>query len=173
MIQLQTGEKILLVCRRHWLIFAFAVVQFIVIMVVVLMAPVISKFFFPEIISNYDRLIFLFAALILEILWVIFFLIITDYYLDVWIITDHRLIFTELQGIFSRTVSSVNLRDIQDVSVSVRGVIQTIFKFGDVRTQSAGTAGEFIFRQVPKPYRVQEIILNIREKFLREISKNL
>lgn len=167
MIQLQAEEKILLVCRRHWLIFLLAIFQFAVIMVVVLIAPIISKIFFPEIISDYDRLVFLIAALILEILWVIFFLIITDYYLDVWIITSHRIVFIELHGIFSRTVSSVNLRDIQDVSTKVHGILPTVLKFGDVRIQSAGTTGEFIFKQVPHPYRIKDSILAAREAFLR------
>lgn len=169
MIQLQAEEKILLVCRRHWLIFLLAVLQFAVIMVVVLIAPIISKIFFPEIISDYDRLIFLIATLILEILWVVFFLTITDYYLDVWIITSHRIVFIELHGIFSRTVSSVNLRDIQDVSTRVSGILPTILKFGDVRIQSAGTAGEFVLRQIPKPYEVKDMILTTRENFLRAV----
>lgn len=174
MIDFFKDEKTLRICRRHWLVFLFITLNAAALFVVVAAAPffINTGFILPEGVAatfaGYDRLIFLFSVLMLEIIWIIFFLIVADYYLDVWIVTDHRLIFIEIHGLFSRTVSSVHLRNIQDVSTDIRGILPTLFKFGSVRAQSAATQGEFIFKQVPEPNAVKDIILQAKERFLAE-----
>ena len=167
MIQFQQDEKIILTCRRHWLVFLIAIFQVAILMFAVLAIPALLKSFTPEIFSGYDALIYLSAGLILEILWIILFLVIADYYLDIWLITNHRLIFIELKGIFSRTTSSVSLRNIQDVTTEVHGLFETFLKFGNVRVQSAGTEGAFVFRQVPESYQVKDLILRVKEEFIK------
>ena len=166
MLDLQKDENIVLVCRRHWLVFLFATVPIVFAMVIILALPPTVNSFAQEFFVNYGNLIYLGAALGFEIFWLVLFLVITDYYLDIWVVTDHRLVFIELHGIFHRTVSSVNLRNIQDVSVRVHGIIPTVVKYGEVQVQSAGTEGSFIFKQIPKPYAVKDLILHTREQFL-------
>lgn len=172
MLDLQKDENIVLVCRRHWLVFLFAVLPIVFAMVIILGLPPIVNSFAQEFFASYQNLVYLGAALGFEIFWLTLFLIITDYYLDIWVVTDHRLVFIELHGIFHRTVSSVNLRNIQDVSVRVRGIVPTIFKYGEVKIQSAGTEGSFIFKQIPKPYAIKDLILHTREQFLRSADQH-
>ncbi len=166
MIGLQEGEQVLAVYRRHWLVFFFSIFQVGIGMAVTIGIPVALGTIFPQFFGAYGTLILVGDTILLETLWMVLFLIVADYYLDAWLVTNERLIFIELHGIFSRTVASVNLRNIQDISTEVSGILPTIFKYGNVRIQSAGTQGSFVFKQVPHPYEIKDLVIKIRDEFL-------
>lgn len=79
----------------------------------------------------------------------------TDYYLDVWILTDKRLIDVEQRGLFHRKVSSLDLRNIQDIKIETKGLIATFLKFGDIHVQTAGADREFVIREAYNPELVK------------------
>jgi uncharacterized membrane protein YdbT with pleckstrin-like domain len=175
MIHFQENEKVLRICRRHWLNFAANLLPVALALALAIAAPFLVREYLPDIFRDYVHLVFFSAALMLEIFWMILFLVIIDFYLDAWVVTDERLILIELHGVFSRTVSSVSLRNIQDVGTFIHGFFQTVLKYGDVRIQSAGTHGEFIFKQVPNPEEVKDLILRAKEDFLKprnDVSNN-
>ncbi len=93
-------------------------------------------------------------------LWVGFFVAWTDYYLDVWQVTDRRIIDVEQKGLFHRDEASVRFENIQDITIDTRGFLATIFDFGDLRVQSAGERREFIIQNVAHP---QAMKLRIEE----------
>jgi hypothetical protein len=167
MLKLQPNEKIIASYRRHWLAFVFAIAPIVLLGLAVIFLPLFLNSFAPDIVDDFSTLVFLGAVLALEVLWIIGSLIIVDYYLDVWIVTNRRLVFIELHGAFSRIVSSVTLANIQDVSTEVHGILATILKYGEVKIQSAGTSGEFVFKQVPKPNNIKDLIISTRDKFLK------
>jgi len=166
MIQLQKDEKILGVFRRHWLTFVMALLPIVILGIIAVISPILFELYFPELAED-SSITAVGVVLALEIVWIVIFLIIADYYLDVWIVTNKRLIFIELHGLFSRTVSSVTLMHIQDVTVEVHGILGTLFKYGEVKIQSAGTEGEFTFRQVPEPYQIKNLIVKTRGEFFQ------
>ncbi len=99
-----------------------------------------------------------FAALFF---WIRFFMLWTDQWLDVWVITDRRIIDIEQKRFFSRHVSSFSHDRIQDVTYEVSGLIPTWLHIGNVRIQTASISSDFIMRQVPNPDLVKEEIQNI------------
>ena len=125
--------------------------------------------FYPDQ-SFFPRETFIVLAFLLsEILWIVLFLVVTDFYLDAWVVTNQRLIFVEVHGLFSRTVNSVDYRNVQDISVGIHGFFATLLNFGDIAIQSAGTHGNFLFRQVPKPDSVKGQILTVKNERLLAI----
>lgn len=109
--------------------------------------------------------LFIFSSSIyILFVWLRLFLLITDYYLDAWIITDKRIVDIVQSGLFKREVSECRLDRIQDVTTRVEGLMPTIFDFGDVHIQTAGKEKEFVFRQVPDPYGVKDLILDLTHK---------
>jgi hypothetical protein len=171
MLQLQEGETIQRVCRRHWFVFSLALSQIGFGFVIAIFLPFLLGVLVPEFMDIYGKWVVPGSVLIAEVMWIVFFFVITDYYLDAWIITNKRLIFVELHGLFSRTVASVNLGDVQDISIRVHGIIPTLLRFGDVRIQSAGTHGEFIFRQIPRPDQVKDLMMQMRAQY-EALEKN-
>ncbi|MFA5188234.1 MAG: PH domain-containing protein [Patescibacteria group bacterium] len=162
----QKDEKLILFLRRHiivllgkWLMYLFLA-----------LVPVAIYFFLqnfqPWILNNKNIYPFLFLLTSVYYLYTAMFLFSSfiDYYLDVWIVTDQRIINIEQRGLFNREIAEQDLDRIQDVSGSQKGVLQTFFKFGDVHIQTAGEVQKFIFRQVPKPFEIVRIINTFLEK---------
>lgn len=179
MITLNPGEKIYVIKRRHRIVLLEKLVpEFFICFLIIL--GIIALFFifspsWPEALADffprieefnlrYILLFFLFHLLL--IFWLIIFVTFANYYLDFWIVTNQRTIHTELHGLFNRSISSVPNERIQDITIHVKGILPTILRFGDLHIQTAGEFREFIFRQIPDPYKTKETIF----KALRDAS---
>lgn len=95
--------------------------------------------------------------------WVFFFRAWLDYYLDIWLVTNQRIVSVEQAGLFARTISEQKLYRIQDVSANVQGIIPTLFDYGNVTIQTAGKNEFFIFKEVPRPHQVARNIAKLAE----------
>ena len=97
-------------------------------------------------------------------IWLFFFFSFVDYYLDVWIITNRRIIDIQQRGFFSRVISEQKLFRVQDVTSEVHGILPTMFKYGDVHIQTAGAKQRFLFHEVPDPNGVRDTIIRLVER---------
>jgi uncharacterized membrane protein YdbT with pleckstrin-like domain len=162
----QPDEKLVLFIRRHWIVLVARWIVYIVLAFI----PVGLYFFLltyqPQILNNkiIFPFLFLFASIFYLFLWLFLFNIFIDYYLDVWIVTNKRILDIEQKGIFNRIVAEHSLDRIQDVTGSQKGVIQTLFKFGDVYIQTAGEIQRFDFHQVKNPFEIVRIVNNLLQK---------
>jgi len=177
MTTLQPDEKIVLMKRRHRVAFYLELLPIVLIAFLVISAMLFLVFKdlnLPKIVTKimpflsgigFKHLILFFLSSFLLVCWHISLIIFSYYYLDRWIITNERTIHTELRGFFSRFDSSVSHDKIQDVTIDIHGFWPTIFKYGDLHIQTAGSFREFIFRQVPEPHKVKDILLETKEEF--------
>ena len=91
------------------------------------------------------------------------FVLWTNYYLDVWILTSERIIDINQKNLFSRVISEFPINRVQNVSIEVHGVIETLLKFGDLKVETAGHGGGFTIRDAPNLYEAKNIILRHSE----------
>lgn len=166
-IDLEKNEIIQLVERKHW--FTFAVEMFGLLFA--LFAPILLLFFLdtPFMKEHIDVNIFKMISFG-YLLWVFFiwnaiFLAWTDYYLDVVIITNQRIIDIEQRGIFSREISTLHLSKVQDVTSEVHGILATFLKFGDLHVQTAGQQREFVVRCINNPVKVRQVASTAIENY--------
>lgn len=110
----------------------------------------------------------LLLAVYLLIIWQFLFKGLADYYLDTWIVTDHRVLEIHQIGLFKRDISELRLSKIQDVSVKIEGMMPTFFNYGDVIIQTAGVVQEFKFEEIPDPQRIKDEILRLHDNFMKE-----
>lgn len=82
----------------------------------------------------------------------------TDHYLDLWIITNERIMDVEQHGLFRRETSEFSLDKIQDITVEVPGMTATFFKYGNLIIQTAGERS-FAIKGVPNIYEIKRIIM--------------
>lgn len=161
----KSGEEILLVLHRHW----FDILsQFITIFLMTLLlfgSYIFAPLFYPGLAdaSNHNLFIFL-ENLFFIMIWILFFLIWIDYYFDVWIVTDQRIVNIEQRGLFSRAVSELELDKVQDITSDVKGVIPTFLNYGDLYVQTAAEMERFIFHNIPDPYSVKDMIMKLQKK---------
>ncbi len=173
MIILDKDEHVIFQVRQHWFIFFshFITMFFLAIipaifLVIVYATPI-------EITSSgrsiYSLVTFFYIAWIF-ILWMIGFVLWTDYYLDTWIVTSDKVINVEQKGLFRREISILHIDKIQDVTSDVRGAIKTFINYGDVKVQTAGKQNDFIIRNVADPDTIREKLGEAIIKFKQNTS---
>lgn len=163
---LKENEKILFEIRRHWYVLATeaSILVFLALIPIVVIASADYLEFSDQLFS---LVLFLSSAWML-ILWALFFVIWTNYYLDVWIITDQRIIDVEQFSLFSRDISEFRLDRVQDITVEVKGFLPTMLKFGDIHVQTAGVNHMFHIKHVPDPYKVKDMIVREHDRAVRK-----
>jgi signal transduction histidine kinase len=167
-------EKIIQVIRRT----EYIVFQKVVMIFFIALLPLIFYYLASDMVITGSTLYIL--AVLASSAYYLFVLIFAlfcfiDYYLDVWIITNERIVDIEQRGYFSRVISEHKIYRIQDVTSEIHGVIPTILKFGDVHIQTAGAKQRFMFHQVPDPNEIRNTIIRLmresRIKHKEDIKK--
>lgn len=160
-------EKVLLFARRHWLSF----LPFLGITIAMSLIPMITiilvYFTDSDIFTSFvlTLIIFGFSAYLLLVL-AVFLVAWMDYYFDILILTDRRIIDIEQRGLFNREITELELLHIEDVRAELKGFWQSFFNFGEVYIQTAGTAPNFSFPFIPNPNVVARQIMSTYEKKL-------
>lgn len=168
------GEQVLMIIHRHW----FNILQhmFAVFVMVLLLVGSFATLpaLFPLLLKGELNSLLIFAENIFAMLiWILFFILWIDYYFDVWIVTNMRVVNIEQKGLFSREVSELNFDKIQDVSTEVNGMIPTFLNYGDVQIQTAGEEEKFMFRNVPDPYNVKDILMRLQKNQKKDETEQL
>lgn len=97
-------------------------------------------------------------------IWLFFFSTVLDYYLDIWVVTNDRLIAVEQGGLFARTISEMDLWLVQDVTSEIKGIAATIFSYGKLSVQSAAEQARFHFENCHGPNGIRQKILALAEE---------
>lgn len=163
-------ERVLVVARKHWFVFfrdligialLFLLPFFAIPILSVFVAAGTTAFPIPEGFG------FFFASFWALILWQMLFARWTDYYFDIWIITNWRIIDIEQKGFFNRdTATLLNLDKIQDVATRLNSVIGNLLGFGDLQVQTAAAHREFIFTEAARPVELEKTIRRAQEERL-------
>ncbi len=160
-INLESGEVPEILVRKHWIVFvAEALGVFFVSVLVILF----FKYFINTGSTVSPSAVFIIFSIFI-ILWLALFTLWTNYYLDIWIVTNRRIINIDQISLFRRNVSSMRDEHVQDVVVQKRGILQELLNYGTVRVQSAGADNIFfIIKGIPNPAKIQKAILKRAEK---------
>lgn len=172
-------EQISIILKRHWITFIPYLGLFLILCAIPVLAYEFIGRYEPELLNTqWLPLIFILGGSA----WYLFTLLLffthfTDFFLDVWIVTNERVIAILQHGLFARDVSQARLYQVQDVKTKVRGPIQTMFGFGDLHVETAGLGhGDFHFDNIPNPNATARKIMELAEsdrKFHEEKIKML
>ena len=152
-VDLQPGEQVLRLSRRHWM---FLYPRLLLLLVIALVPPAGLLWILADRnVEDTARMI----GYAVAVLWLVAWLVRTYFFWfryqhDVWLITDQRLVDSLRRHWFHRQVASTDLVDIEDVSVHRSGPLQTAFNYGDVRCQTAGVQANFVLAHIPDPSSV-------------------
>lgn len=162
-IKKKSYETIEHVLRRHPISFAGPLGIFVVMFLTPIIVYFIINSFSEDalITSVYAPLIILAASAYYLFTLILFFSNFLDYYLDIWIVTNDRIIDIEQHGLFSRSVSEVDLFRIQDVTSDVAGVFSTLLNYGDVHVKTASSNADVVFRSIQDPNYIRERLIRL------------
>jgi len=166
------GEKAVTLIRKHWLTF---VAEILIRLMFAVVPPLLFLSFYLYGIDyslkfgnpNYGLLWMIigmyYAALMLSLYaaWV-------DFSLDVWLLTNQRVVHVEQKGLFSRVIVEHRLDRIQNVESHVAGFIRTILNYGDVIIQTASEDTGFKFKGIPKPSNIVRQIVDLQHQVMSQ-----
>jgi len=170
-LHLDSDEHVILEVRKHWIVFLGnalalffgAVLPFAILVAVKMFVPTIFSSVVSHISVNgnsFALLLFLYILWLL-FLWISFFVEWTKYYLDVWYVTEKRIIDIEQKRIFAREITNLRFDKIQDVTIDIHGFIPTMLNFGNVKVQTAGEdTVNFFMSTVRRPDEVRRVIFS-------------
>lgn len=80
------------------------------------------------------------------------------WFYNISLVTSIRIIDIDFSEVVFENVAATKLSQVEDVSYKQIGVFRSIFDYGDVHAQTAGTASNFEFLAVPHPENVIRIV---------------
>lgn len=178
-IKLEPNEKVLTTVRKHWFIIVVEMLGILLfallplfLFVLVALAPL--PFDTTNLFLLYSQEILFVTAgwLLLSTMagagvW-------THYFLDLWVITDRRIIVIEQVHFFNRKVSNFRLERLQDIKVTIKGIIPTLLNYGTVRAQTASAAdSNFTSPGLPAPRELQSLIQTAMDARLASLGSNI
>lgn len=173
--ELEPGEKIIKVQRKHWFVFLLEFIPYALLALIPFVIPSVLHFIatstpadspvFTMIstLGTTDLMENQWVRAILGIWWLAVWLtafnVFTNYFLEAWLVTTERIVFIDQKGFFRREVSSLLLDRVQDVTTDVSGFFATTVDFGNIHVQTAGTEARFHMTGIPDAKGMRDIIL--------------
>jgi membrane protein YdbS with pleckstrin-like domain len=162
-VELQPEERVVLRARRTPIYFYVKLAGIALAIVV----PIAALLWIVSATAGLSGVALTVTAIVCAV-WALFWLV-RAYFVwyqhrhDEWIVTDQRLIDSYKRNWFDQQVASADLVNVQDLSVSKSGPLQSLFNFGDVICQTAGTNSRFVLSDVPRPADVMRVIDGTRD----------
>ncbi len=162
---LKNYEKEIFRLRRHLITFLPAFLLY----VLGLILPIIAGIYFYTTLgtdftnSVYAPILVLIAGVYLLSVSLFFYSYFIDFYLDIFFVTNDRLVDVNQNNLFARTVSEVDLYRIQDITSEVKGIFQQLFDYGTITIQTAATEPKFVVYKVPDPHGLRQKLLDLAE----------
>lgn len=71
-------------------------------------------------------------------------------------------------SLFNRKMSQLSIGDVQDVTVTQKGIFSRIFNYGTLVIETAGEQQNYTFNYVPDPYESARVIVGAHEENLKK-----
>lgn len=154
----EDGENIYLLLRSHpftqigWIL--SSIFFFILLFVLNL---------FPQSFLNLGQILIINLFFIIFILSYIWFNIL-NWYFNVGIVTSKRVIDIDFYAVLYKEITVAQLEKIEDITVKSGGYFESLFDYGSIFIQTAGTEANVEFIDVPYPSEATQIINKLLSK---------
>lgn len=167
MITHTEGERVIARFRKHWAILVHDTIGTFLLTTIPFLVWIIASSigilpFLQPIPAAWVELT---LALWFLLIWITLAVLWTNYYLDIWVITNRRIINVEQVSLFHRRAAVWNMDRVQNIATQVTSVLQTLLGFGTIEVHTAGRPGEGAKMEgIPRPDVVRTIILDQIER---------
>ncbi len=83
-------------------------------------------------------------------------------------ITNEKVAQVMYLSIFNRKVTQLGINNVQDVTITQRGVLPRVFNYGTMLIETAGEVPNCAFTFVPRPYDNAHIIIEAHEAYIQK-----
>lgn len=171
-VQLQPGESVVLLVRRHWF---FLVMPLVAALIAMLLPPavlvaIVVRTGGPKLL---DAVLLIVSLVYAVALGLRAYFVWYAWAHDVWVITNQRLVDGQKPDWFHEKVSTADLVQVQDVGLDRTGLLATLLRFGDLRVQTAAEIEQFILRKIPRPQEVLAVLDRTRDAARHEAPPSI
>lgn len=168
-------ETLVAVVRKHWIglfgIYATAALLLLVLLGLGAALPTLSR-------SGGFQIPAKTMGGVVIILVAISILVIIGTVIAAWVYDQSRILITnenvieiKQTSLFSRKVSHLNMINVEDVSVTKNGILQTFLDFGTLSIQTAGEVDNFNFINTPHPNVYRRYIIEAHERAIENVGR--
>lgn len=148
-------EVVVLLLRAH----PITQLSWIIATVFLLILPLIFNFFLTSFFDSSQ--IFFINLFWYSGVFAYAFLNLVSWLFNVGIVTNERVVDVDFRNLIYKEVSASVITKIEDVTVKTGGFIKSIFEYGDLFVQTAGTEENIEFENIPNPTDASAIINNL------------
>jgi len=128
-----------------------------------LLAPVVFNSFVLYAIREFPGIFSPKMIFIINAFWYVFtfgfmFERFLNWFFNIHIITNKRVVDMDFDHLLHRNISEAPLRNIEDITYTISGAIETVFNFGTVSIQTAAEKRELEFYQISNPAKIQDLL---------------
>ncbi len=162
--ELEPDEELVSETRKHWFFFFVELLPYAILAIIPFALPNLLRLA-PPLATYADQISYTapvaraVLGVWLLLLWTSAWSRFTRYYLNLWVLTNERIVDVKQRGYFNREVSSLSLTHIQDVTTDVTGVFSSLLNIGTINVQSAGATEKFTMHDIPNPEHMRDLIL--------------
>lgn len=148
----QRNEEIILVLRAH----PVTQIPWIFNSLIFLLIVIPLNLFIPSFLSFAQIFLFDLFSLtaILAYIWFNFL----GWFFNLGVVTNKRIIDIDYHAVIYKEVTETNLSKVEDVTTKSGGFFSSLFNYGTVFVQTAGTEVNIEFFDIPRPAEVTKII---------------
>lgn len=169
---LEPGEQLVIVVKKHPIgIIGIYLEALIGLLAVFGLLLALVPSFFTGLSASAYRIAVAIIIFGLTILIIYLFTATYVYRQSRMLVTDRSLVQVLQKGLFIRKVSRLSMSNVEDVSAEERGILSSIFDYGTLVVQTAGTLDNFIFPYCPKPTKFADQIIEARQRYARSLEE--
>jgi hypothetical protein len=148
----EPGERIIVLLRAH----PFTQLPWIIYSVFFAFLLFVSDFFIADFFQGSQIfLVNLFGAVfIMSYIWLSFL----NWYFNVGIVSNRRVVDVDFYNLLYKEITEARMEKIEDVTIKSGGYFQSLFDYGTIFVQTAGTEANVEFKDVPHPSEAVKII---------------
>ncbi len=148
-------EEVLVVLRAHPITQLPWIINGIIFIIILIFLDFVFSSFLQS--SQFLFINFLSIVFIFSYLWFNFL----GYFFNVGIVTNMRVIDIDFNAVIYKEFTDASLEKIEDITSKSGGYFASLFDYGNVFVQTAGTEVNIEFLKIPKPSEVVSIINNL------------
>lgn len=157
-------DEIILFVRKYWIKYFF--IALFACLVISIPFILVLSFLFNASLTNMQVE---YATIILSIYFLILLGLVlyafVDYYLDIFILTQDRVVFVRQNGFFNRQIDEVYYKDVDEVGVDVKGFLKSTFNYGDLVLHPGNDLAVLTVDGIHEPHKVARLIMDKHKEF--------
>jgi uncharacterized membrane protein YdbT with pleckstrin-like domain len=169
---LEPGECVLTVVHRSIIgLLGIYLVAFLAVAAIVALVFTVSPDTFDTSSASISGMVSAIIILAAVLLGIILFAATHVYRQSRLLVTNRSLVQVMQKTLFIRKVSRLSMSNVEDVSEEQRGFAASLFNYGTLTVQTAGTEDNFIFTLCPNPTKLADRIIEARQAYAKSLEE--